>query len=240
MNILMILANPFTHDHRVYNEAKSLVKAGHEVTVLAWDKTGKHPKNEVKDGITVIRCYNSKFMDISPYDIFRLHFWWRKGYKDALEFFKKNKFDIVHCHDLSSLPIGVKLKKKLDIPLIYDAHEIWGYMVEKDLPKTWANYYLWKEKHLLKYVDEVITVSKPFKKYFSTITDKAITIIMNCKSLQRMHYESPNTEKMTLLYIGIFAPSRFSSELVDIAEGLLDVHYIVAGAGHDKVYVNAR
>ena len=38
MNILMTLANPFTHDPRVYNEAKSLVKAGHKVTVLAWDK----------------------------------------------------------------------------------------------------------------------------------------------------------------------------------------------------------
>lgn len=40
MNILMTLSNPFTPDPRVYNEAKSLVKAGHEVTVIAWDKNG--------------------------------------------------------------------------------------------------------------------------------------------------------------------------------------------------------
>lgn len=40
MNSLMTLSNPFTHDPRVYNEAKSLVKAGHEVTVIAWDKNG--------------------------------------------------------------------------------------------------------------------------------------------------------------------------------------------------------
>ena len=33
--VLMTLSNPFTHDHRVYNEAKLLVKVGHNVTVLA-------------------------------------------------------------------------------------------------------------------------------------------------------------------------------------------------------------
>jgi len=38
MNILMTLANSFTHDPRVYNEARSLVKNGHNVTILAWDK----------------------------------------------------------------------------------------------------------------------------------------------------------------------------------------------------------
>ncbi len=31
----MFLANPFTNDARVYNEARSLVGAGHRVTVIA-------------------------------------------------------------------------------------------------------------------------------------------------------------------------------------------------------------
>ena len=39
----MTLANSFTHDPRVYNEARSLVKVGHSVTVLAWDKKKEHP-----------------------------------------------------------------------------------------------------------------------------------------------------------------------------------------------------
>ena len=157
----MTLANPFTHDPRVYNEARSLVKAGHKVTVLAWDRKGENPPKELKDGINIVRSYNTKFMDILPYDIFRLHFWWNKGYRDALRLHNEEPFDVIHCHDLSSLPIGVKLKKKLSLPLIYDAHEIWGYMVAKDLP--WWRYYLWKEKSLLKYVDEIITVGEEYK-----------------------------------------------------------------------------
>ena len=38
----MILSNPFTQDPRVYNESKSLIKAGHKVTVLGWDKRNEN------------------------------------------------------------------------------------------------------------------------------------------------------------------------------------------------------
>ena len=62
MKILMTLANPFTNDPRVYMEARSLVKAGHNVTVLAWDRIGDSSPFETKDGIKVVRSYNSKFI----------------------------------------------------------------------------------------------------------------------------------------------------------------------------------
>ena len=238
MNILMTLANPFTHDPRVYNEAKSLVKAGHDMTILARDKKKNNPYNEVKDEINIVRSYNTKFMDFLPYDIFRLHFWWNEGYKNALKLYKKDPFDIVHCHDLDTLPIGIKLKKKKGIPLVYDAHEIWGYMVSRDLPKIWADYYLWKEKRIVKYVDKIITVNEPLKRYFSNITNKPVTIIMNCKPLQSKTYESPNNDKFTLLYIGTLNKSRFLLELVDVVKELLDVRCIIGGFGSDQNYIN--
>jgi len=68
---------------------------------------------ELKDGIEVFRSYNTKFMDLLPYDIIRMHFWWRNGYKDALKLFEKNHFDVVHCHDLDTLSIGIRLKEKI-------------------------------------------------------------------------------------------------------------------------------
>ena len=231
MNILMTLANPFTHDPRVYNEARSLVKAGYKVTVLAWDRKRENPPKETKDGINIVRSYNTKFMDILPYDIFRLHFWWNKGYKDALRLYNEDPFDVIHCHDLSSLPIGVKLKKKLDLPLIYDAHEIWGYMIARDLPKPWANYYLWKEKRIINYVDRIITVNAIFERYFNRITDKPITVVMNCKPLQRTKYEPPCNDKLTLLYIGTLGKPRFLLELVDVVKDLPDVRCIIGGIG---------
>jgi glycosyltransferase involved in cell wall biosynthesis len=238
VNILMTLSNPFTHDPRVYNEAQSLIKAGHTVTVLSWDRKKENSPKEVKDGINITRSFNTKFMNILPYDIFRLHFWWNKGYKDAIKLYTETSFDVIHCHDLSSLPIGIKLKEKLGLPLIYDAHEIWGYMAARDLPKWWANYYLKKEKGIIKNVDRIITVNEPLKQYFSKITNKPITIVMNCKPLQRSSYEPAKNEKITLIYIGTISVSRFLSQMVDVVRDIPDVYLIIAGSGSDTKYVN--
>jgi len=234
MKILMILSNPFTHDPRVHNEAKSLINAGHEVTILAWDKKRTNPSKEVKDKIQIIRIYNTKFMDLLLYDIFRLHLLWNKGYKDALKLCEKKSFDVVHCHNLDTLPIGLKLKKKLGVKLVYDAHEIWGYMVEKDLPGWWANYYLRKEKNIIKFADKIITVNDPLNDYFSKITKKSITIVMNCKCLQNTKYEPPSNKKFTLLYIGVLSKSRFLLELVEVVKKLSDIHLIIGGIGKKR------
>ncbi|MCE7737882.1 MAG: glycosyltransferase family 4 protein, partial [Candidatus Heimdallarchaeota archaeon] len=165
MKILMLLSNPFRPDPRVYNEALSLVKAGHEVEVLAWDRLAQYPKNDVIDGIKITRVRNTRFMQLLPRDMVRLKFFWRLAYKIALT----KKFDVVHCHDLDTLPTGVKLKKKFDMPLIYDAHEIFGYMLERDLPKFIANYFLKLEKKLVNYSDHVITVTEKHEEYFKKL-----------------------------------------------------------------------
>jgi len=231
MNILMTLANPFTHDSRVYNEAKSLIKAGHKVTVLAWDKKRTHSAIELKDGINIVRSYNSNFMNILPYDIFRLHFWWRKGFRDALKLFKDEAFDVVHSHDLSSLPIGVKLKKKLGLPLIYDAHEIWGYMVASDFPWQLWKYYLWKENKLLKFIDYMIVTNEARMKFYKDKNVENIMIVGNCKHLISKNYVNPDNKVFTLLYIGILSPKRFLLELVDAVKNLDDVRCIIGGVG---------
>ena len=231
MNILMILANPFTHDPRVYNEARALVKAGHEVTVLAWDRKKLNPLKEKKEGINVVRIRNTRFMDFLPYDIFRLHFWWTEGVKKALELQKENPFDVVHCHDLSALPIGIKLKKRLGLPLIYDAHEIWGYMVSGDLPKWWANYYLWKEKKLAPIADHIITVAEPHEQYFQNMGCNKVSIIRNCKEVDKNEYVPPDNEIFTLVYIGVLGEGRFLRESIEICQGLEGMQFRIAGFG---------
>ena len=232
IHVLMTLSNPFTHDPRVYNEAKSLVKAGYDVTVLAWDRKKVNPLNEVKEGINVVRVRNTKFMEFLHYDIFRLHFWWKKGYKKALELYKKNPFDIVHCHDLDTLPIGVKLKKKLNLPLIYDAHEVWAYMVAKDL--FWWRYYIKKEKKLLNYTNRIITVGEEYKKYLQSLTDRPIDIILNAKPLVMRKYKPPENDVFTLLYIGTLSKPRFIIEIMEVIKDIPGVKLIVGGIGKDE------
>lgn len=234
MKTLMIVSNPLTYDPRVYNEAKSLVKKGYNITILAWDKNNEFPKQEIIDGIEVNRFYNSTFMKIIPYDLFRMYFWWKNAYREALGLHKKSHFDVIHCHDFDTLPVGIKLKEKLGLPLIYDAHEIWGYMLQKDLPKLFSYYYLKKEKRLINKPNTIITVNEPLKNYFESITNVNVNIIMNCKFLENKKYIPPNNNRFTILYIGYLSKSRFLLELVEIVAKLPDVHLIIGGSGKTK------
>jgi len=117
----------------------------------------------------------------------------------------------------------------LGLPLIYDAHEIWGYMVARDLP--WWRYYLWKEKKLLWHVDKIIIAEDKYADYFNSITNKRLTPILNCKHLISKKYIPPDNDIFTILYIGTLSPKRFLLELVDVVKNLDSVRCIIGGIG---------
>lgn len=227
----MLLSNPFMVDPRVSREAKSLIDNGHEVTVIVWDRKNDYPEHEVVDGVNLIRIHNNRLMKLLPNDLFRNPLWWRTAYKKALELYKTNKFkfDVVHCHDLDTLQAGVWLKKKTNAKLIYDAHEIFGYMISRDMPKVVVKAAFWMEKRLIKNVDRVITVNEPLKKYFKSITYKSITVVMNCKDLISEEYQPPKNEVFTICYIGVLHKSRMFPEIVDVIGNIENVKLVIAG-----------
>jgi glycosyltransferase involved in cell wall biosynthesis len=242
MKVLMFVANPFTNDPRVHAEAKSLVKAGHEVTVIAWDREKQNPPKQNWDGIEVVRS-STKLVPKYGFASWlwngcNLLLWQRQAYRQALILNKETRFDVIHCHDFDTLAIGIRLKKKLRLPLIYDAHEIYGYMVTRSLPLWIANMLLWLEKRLIRKADRIINVHEAQKRYFSTITDKPISIIMNCKPLQSMEYQPADNEDFTLVYIGGLYQDRAILMLVQATKQLPGVHCIIGGIGRPD-YVQA-
>ncbi|UCG12616.1 MAG: glycosyltransferase family 4 protein, partial [Deltaproteobacteria bacterium] len=157
--------------------------------------------------------------------------WQRQACDRALALNKEEHFDVIHCHDFDTLAIGIRLKRKLGLPLIYDAHEIYGHMVARRFPSWIANRLLWLEKRLVKKVNEIITISEARKRYFETITDKPISVIMNCKPLQGPEYQPPDNEDFTLLYIGGLHEGRAIPMLVQAAKGLTGVRCLIGGIG---------
>ena len=228
--ILMILSKPFVLDPRVYQEAKTLVDDGYEVSVIVWDRKKLRKAEEKVDGVKVYRIYNSGIVDKLHTDILRNPFWWRKAYDKALELYNNSfKFDIVHCHDLDTLKTGVWLKEELGIKLVYDAHEIFGYMIDRFLPSIISNYALRLEKKLLKKVDLIITVNKPLKEYFQSISDKPVEIVMNCKKLVSKRYKPPNNKVFTVCYFGVFNSTRLFPEIVHVFGKIPNIKVLIAG-----------
>ena len=227
----MFLSNPFTHDSRVHQEAKALIQGGHEVSLIAWDRKKQNLSRESIEGIEVIRLQNTKFMDFLHYDIFRWRYWCNEAYKKALELHEDNPFQVVHCHDLDTLPIGIRLKRKLKLSLIYDAHEIWGHMISRDIPQWWANRFFKLEKKLAPEADRVITVAEPHESYFLKMGCKKVTLVRSCKIVKEKEYIPPDNEKFTLIYIGGLNETRFIEEAVEVCLGLNDIRFRIAGFG---------
>jgi len=243
MKVLMFLSNPFTSDPRVYNEAKSLIQAGCEVTVIAWDREKRNPSRQNWDGIEVVRLKTrllpKRYHFGSPFWVGpNLLFWQRQAYRMALLLNKEKCFDVIHCHDLDTLAICTRLKRKLKIPLVYDAHEIYGYMMARTFGARIARIFLWLEKRWTRRVDKIINVCEPQKRYFEGITEKPVTIIMNCKPLQSVEYQPPDSENFTLLYIGGLQEDRAVLMLVRAAKELPGVRCLIGGAGQPG-YVEA-
>jgi glycosyltransferase involved in cell wall biosynthesis len=216
-------------DPRVYKEAKALVDHGHGVCVLVWDRKGRYASEDVVDGIQIVRIHNTGLMKALPNDLLRNPLWWRRAYKKGLELYRDGfKFDVVHCHDLDTLKTGVWLKKKLGVKLVYDAHEIFGYMISWDVPRfvTWLSFKF--ERTLLKDVDHIITVTEPVKQYFKNIIEKPVTLVMNCKDLIFQEYRPPKNKIFTLSYIGVIHKRRFFPESVDVVGGIEDVRFEIA------------
>ncbi|MEE9237228.1 MAG: glycosyltransferase family 4 protein [Thermoplasmata archaeon] len=226
----MIVSNPVSYDARVMNEAESLVRQGYSVTILGWDRTSQFPQKET-NGVRLIRLRNTAYMKLLRFDLLRLRPWWRLAYRTALGLHQRSRFHAVHCHDLDTLPTGVRLKRKLGVPLVYDAHEIWGYMVSKDLPSSLANYYLWKERGLIRHANAVITVNEPLREYFEGISSVPVTVVMNAKPIVTRKYIPPQNDIFTLIYIGTLNEARFVMQLVDVVSEFNDVELRLAGLG---------
>jgi len=235
MNVLMLLTKIFRNDPRVYYEAEALTEAGHDVTVLVWarhDQEHELPDVEEHDGIEVHHLHlteaDSQGLPDNP--LFGNMMWWKKAYEYGVELHERGKdFDVVHCHDLDTLMPGVKMKKKLGMKLVYDAHEIFGLMIRKDRSEALAQGALQFEKVLASNADHIITTSRPFYEHLDKVTDRPLTIVMNCKPLPSKEYEPPSNDVPTFSYIGLLHGSRMFPKLVDIFGEMDNVRFRIAG-----------
>lgn len=221
----MIVSNDVLRDARVQREGRSLVNAGHDVDVIGWDRKGTASKEDDIGGIKVTRMRNSRLMKVAPSDLFRNPLWWRMAYKEGL----KHEFDYVHCHDLDTLQSGVKLKRKKRTPLVFDAHEIFTYMIEEDVSRIVKNYSERMEDSLLQDVDHMVTVNEALRDYYKERFDGDVVVVMNCPEEILADYEPPTSGVFTISYVGTLHKSRFVSELVDVVGSVEGVQLKIGG-----------
>lgn len=222
--ILTSVHHPF--DTRIFHkEAKSLVKAGYDVTLVA-----QHDKDEIVDGIRIVPLQKPKNR------LKRVTETVWMAYQKALEV----DADIYHFHDPELIPTGLLLKhhgKKV----IYDVHEDYS---EAILYKEWLPLQIRKiiallsdrfEKAMARWFSGVITVTYRIGQRFDSY-NRNVVVVQNFPILNEMfdeEYMIPwNDRENTAVFIGSICVIRGIREMVKalrLIPSELNIQLLLAG-----------
>jgi glycosyltransferase involved in cell wall biosynthesis len=197
-----------------YRQAKTLVRAGYDVTLIA-----QHDGDTMVEGVRIIGLPKPKNRFTR---IFGLT--WR-AFRLAL----RQKADVYHFHDPELLPWGWLLQKITHKPVIYDVHE---YYADCIITKEWIPAFFRgpiskvvdkQEKMLAKRLAGVITVNRDMEDLFKKANKNVITLHnYPSRSFVEKFNGKSLTDSFTVIYVGGVSRDRGYQVMVDAMQIVKD------------------
>jgi len=237
-------------DSRVYKEADSLRKAQYDVSIVCRYSLGETvPEFEEYKGIRVYRI--SQNIRYHPNSLlWRLPFYILHVFKSVSRSLKL-KPDIIHCHDLDTLVIGVILKLLTRKPIVFDAHEDFPGMLEAAYSRMLAWLGRLSEKVLIKAVDRTIAAETPYVDIMEKHYGVSPVVVMNLPNLDSFHpavdpsfiIRKHRLEgKVVISHIGVIGRNRGIYETLEALHYLQNekIRYLVIGRATTKEWDRIR
>ena len=243
-----IVLNDFTNDSRVLKQGNSISGFGYELVIVAIHEKGLREIDQTELGVKVHRVKlwsknigKSVFSKAIKYLEFLL--------RVAMRY---RKFDIVHCHDLSALPIGcfIRLLSLGRVKIVYDAHEYCINDTPNESPRRQAVKKI-IEGRLIKKVDAVITVSNSIADLYQNVysLDDRPYVVLNCpikkpvkKSNTLKEELGLNADVFLVLYQGALTFGRGIEETIKFfkTNENKDIVIVFMGFGQLTEYVKSN
>jgi len=236
--VLMLLTNAYDPDPRVRQEALALIGMGCRVKLMAWDRDLKAPASECMEGVDVERVFVSSTHGRGATQIF-IYAWL---YLKMLWRGIRTSFDVVHCHDLDTLPLGFVLGKLKRRPVVYDAHESFPDMLDGNVPDAVQGGLVHLENFFIRRIDVLITVGEKLRRHFAERGARRSVVVGNWKRLVdfsrteqqnrevRQRLKIPE-EALAVVCITQLLKDRKIDELLEASKQCPDVYIILGGKG---------
>ncbi|MBD8589476.1 glycosyltransferase family 4 protein [Peribacillus simplex] len=245
MRIVCIRSNPVAPYPRLEKMVNSLAKNGHNVHVLAWDRSQKYNCKSSLLNLTDSKVPITRFgipgkfgggFKQNAYSLLKFQI------KIFLWLFKnRNSYDVIHAYDFdtgyTALKCAKLFKKKLvyDIPDYYiDSHGLKGSNIGEYVQKS--------ENNIINKADAVIICTEKRKEQIAGTNPRRLVIIHNSPVSIQIQEElttetlNENNNKLKIVYVGILAHSRFIKEIADIVIKRRDCEFHIGGFGELENY----
>lgn len=149
---------------------------------------------------------------------------------------------VVHAHDLETLPAALALARRAGAPVVYDAHELERHSVGLSALESRLLGAL--ESRLIKRVARVITVSDAIAAYLARVCDVLLpVVVMNSPNLAEQRGVARGLRAQLALaadiplavYVGRLAPHRGIDQLLPVLSAWPQLHVACVG-GCDAAY----
>jgi len=271
LKISMVVWNEFRNDARVLKEAETLHAAGHLVTVHALHTPNVTAEKEtLEGGISVVRMARSPLWrfrkkgqsgavgDKQPAvqgpigqmstnrQILRIiaRLWTHLG---LIVLMLKSRPDIVHSHDVNTLPTAWIVSVLSRSQLVYDAHEI---STDREGYASFRSFVAFVEKHLMPRAQATITTTDARAKFFRRAYQVSRPIVLQNRPRKSSSFTGHSNrlrEELQLnalwpiiVYQGGLQQGRGLERLVEVAAKVDKAYIVFIGGGRLESLLKAR
>jgi glycosyltransferase involved in cell wall biosynthesis len=150
-------------------------------------------------------------------------------------------FDIVHCHDFDTLPLGYILSRQKSAKLVYDAHESYVDMLG-NIPKWLKVLICQVENILLRRTDLLITVGEILREDIAKRGAKNTCVVGNWKEPEKFKFPRQILKKekkrlniadgqLVVSFIANLGLERQLPQLIEAVKDMPDTFLMVGGNG---------
>jgi len=255
----MVVWNEFRNDARVLKEAETLQSKGYQVTVHALHTPGVTEEREtLSSGVRVVRVARSPLWKwrkrkeasalvgakvvvgpIGKVSLLRqalrviARLWTHLGLIFQVI---KSKPDVVHAHDVNTLPTAWVVSVLTRSPLVYDAHEI---STDREGYSSFRKLVGWVEKRLMPRAVATITTTDVRAKFFARAYGIPRPVVLqNRPNLTRVKGSNRLREELGLkeswpivLYQGGLQQGRGLERLLRVAKHVEHCYFVFIGGG---------
>jgi len=261
MKIGMILDKTFPPDPRVENEAKALIKDGHEVYLFCLHYGNERESEEI-NGIQIRRFKSTNLEYKLSALAYTFPFYSFLMGRKIKNFILQNKVEVLHIHDIRIADAVFQVNKEFKLKTVLDLHDNFPEVMKeyphlqkfpgKQLisPLKWKR----KEEEFIAKADIVITVSNEFieeVKSRVSLDDNKIQLVPN--TVSKSFYEDYETDqeiidrykgKFVLLYLGDTGIRRGLLTVIEaipfLKEQIKQLKFVIVGSNSMDWFLKKR